>query len=151
MRVATLWRGGWLGVVAACLAAGVLVGCVGSAGGAGTARLRVVVRDNHVREEGVECAGARPFRYVHQGASYTITGPDGNTVHSGELPAGQARNADPTVEWGLARIPTVCIVDLAVPLLGAEGRYDLRLSEGPPLAFDAERLDPGEPLVVFLE
>lgn len=142
---------GWRRWAAAGLVVAAVSACAGSAGGADIGRLRLVVRDNQVREEGVECAGARPHRYVHQGAAYAIHDLHGAAVHSGQLPAGEAHNADPTVEWGLVRIPTVCVVDLAVPLLGAEGRYDLRLPEGPPLRFDAEHLDAVEPLVLFLE
>ena len=136
--------------LAGSVAVAVLTGCVGSAGGAGTARLRLVVADNHVREEGVECAGARPFRHVHPGASYAITSDAGATVDQGELPPGRAHNADPDVDWGFPRIPTVCIFDLAVPPLPGEGGHELRLPEDTVLPFDAAQLDPHEPLVLLL-
>ena len=42
--------------------------------------------DNNIRVEGVECAGARPFRQVHRGTKFTVEDEDGEVVAEGELP-----------------------------------------------------------------
>ena len=72
----------------------VLAGCGGSGEDTVDARIALVVPDNNIREEGIECAGARPFRHVHAGTSYRIEAGDGTVVAEGELPAGKAENAD---------------------------------------------------------
>jgi hypothetical protein len=95
-----------------------LVGCVGcsSSGADVETSIRLVVRDKNIRTEGVECAGARPFHYVHAGAPFTIEADDGTVVADGTLPAGRAENAEPGVDWGVDRIPTFCVVELEVDL-----------------------------------
>ena len=73
-----------------------LAGCSVGGGDSNGARFRVVIPDNNIREEGVECAGARPFRQVHRGTEFTVEDAEGEVVAEGELPAGRAENADPT-------------------------------------------------------
>ncbi len=126
----------------------VLGGC--GAGDEVDARLRLVVPDNNIREEGTECAGARPFTYVHRGAPYAVEAGSGEILVEGELPAGRAENADPSVDWGVERIPTVCVIelDLALP---ERPRYRLRLERGLPLEFDASRLSADEPLQLVVQ
>src|SRR6187401_2694424 len=82
-----------------CLLALLLAGCSRDGGDATGARFRVVVPDNNIREEGVECAGARPFRQIHRGTSFTVEDGEGEVVAEGELPAGRAENADPEIDW----------------------------------------------------
>ncbi len=106
----------------------------------------MVAPDNNIRVEGAECAGARPFEHVHAGAAYALEAADGEVLAEGELPAGVAENADPTIDWGVERIPTVCVMPLTLEDVPERVAYRLRLDEGPPLEFDAGLLTPGEPL-----
>ena len=118
----------------AALAVALAAGCGGSGGGEET-RIRLVVPDENVREEGVECAGARPFQHVHAGVRYTIEAEDGDVVAEGELPSGRAENARPGVDWGIERIPTFCVMTLEVEL-PERPRYRFRLDGGRPLEFE---------------
>jgi hypothetical protein len=129
--------------VGTCLLAALLgVGCAGSGD---EARLRLVVPDKNIREEGVECAGARPFHYVHAGAPFTIEAEDGTIVAEGTLPAGHAENAEPGIDWGVERIPTFCVVELEVEL-PEHPRYRFRVVGGRPLEFVLEE----EPVVLVV-
>ncbi len=127
------------------LAVLVLPGCGGDAGI--DARLRVVVPDNNIREEGVECSGARPFRKIHRGTDFEIRAGD-EVIAEGELPTGRSVNADPAVDWGVDRIPTHCVFDLDVELPERE-RYELALPDVLPVAFE-RRLLGDEPLRLVL-
>ena len=124
-----------------------LAGCGGDDGD--EARIRLVVPDNNIREEGVECAGARPFRQIHRGTPYTILDPDGEVVADGELPAGRAENADPSVDWESDRFPTVCVMELDVEL-PERPRYRLVLPESAPLEFDRTLLQGDAPVQLVL-
>jgi hypothetical protein len=130
--------------------AALLLAACGGDGGSVDARLRLVVPDNNIRVEGVECAGARPFAYVHAGAPYTVEASDGTVVAEGRLPAGRAANADPTIDWGVARIPTVCVMELSLDL-PERPRYELHLEEGPPLRFDAQDVSNNEQLDLVVQ
>jgi hypothetical protein len=139
---------------AASLAGAVLLGLAGCGGGGEDtveAHLRLVVPDNNIRVEGVECAGARPFDYVRPGASFTLEAPDGTVLADGELPAGRAENADPSIDWGVERIPTVCVMELELEGLPERPGYQLRLPEGRPLAFDRSDLSGDEPLMLLVQ
>lgn len=129
----------------ALLAVLVLAGCGGDAGI--DAKLRVVVPDNNIREEGVECSGARPFRAIHRGTEFEIRVGE-EVVAAGDLPTGHAVNADPAVDWGVDRIPTHCVFDLDVELPERE-RYELALPDALPVAFE-RRLLGDEPLHLIL-
>jgi hypothetical protein len=131
----------------AVLAAVVLVAACGGDSGI-DAELRIVVPDNNIREEGVECAGARPFRAIHRGTAYSIEDPAGEVVADGELPAGRAENADPSVDWGVERIPTVCVFDVDVDL-PERARYRLVLPDTLPVEFERSQLG-DEPLRLVL-
>jgi hypothetical protein len=124
-----------------------LAGCGGDDGD--EARIRLVVPDNNIREEGVECAGARPFRQIHRGTPYSILDADGEVVADGELPAGRAENADPNVDWESDRFPTVCVMELDVEL-PERPRYRLVLPESAPLEFDASLLESEAPVQLVL-
>jgi hypothetical protein len=131
----------WLALLAALTVAG-------CGGGDGLeAKLRIVVPDNNVREEGTECSGARPFRAIHRGTPFSVEA-GGGVVAEGELPAGRAENADPSVDWGVERIPTYCVFDLEVDL-PERARYRLLLPEAVPLEFDRSLLG-DEPLRLVL-
>ena len=133
---------------ACCLLALLLAGC--SAGGdESAAHVRIVIPDNNIREEGVECSGARPFRQIHRGTAYTVEDSGGEVVAEGELPAGRAENADPSVEWGVDRIPTVCVMELELDL-PERSVYRLVLPDARPLEFDASHLERDEPLELIL-
>ena len=122
----------------------------GCGGGADVdARLAIVVPDNNIRAEGDECSGARPFRAIHRGTTFTIQDADGVAVAEGELPTGRATNADPNVDWKTDRFPTVCVFDVEVGLPERD-RYRLVLPETRPLEFDASLLEQDEPLQLVL-
>ena len=134
---------------AACLLALLLAGCSEGSGDATEARFRVVVPDNNIREEGVECAGARPFRQIHRGTSFTVEDEEGEVVAEGELPAGRAENADPSIDWGVDRIPTVCVMEVELDLPDRP-RYRFVLPDTVPLDFDAALLARDEPVELIL-
>ena len=134
-----------------CLAGAALAALAACGGDDGLdARLRLVVPDNNIREEGVECAGARPFGYVRAGAPFTVEAPDGTVLSEGQLPAGRAENADPSIDWGTERIPTVCVLELDLDLPERQ-RYLLRLPEGRPLEFERSHLAGDEPLQLLVQ
>ena len=123
----------------------VLAGCGGSGADTVDARIALVVPDNNIREEGVECAGARPFRHVHAGTAYRIEAGDGSMVTEGELPAGKAENADPSVDWNAERIPTVCVMTFDVDL-PERPRYRLVIEGSVPTPFARSVVREGETL-----
>jgi hypothetical protein len=137
------------GSVAAALLA--FVSCGGGGEDSVDAHLRLVVPDNNIRVEGVECAGARPFEYVHPGARFALEAPDGSVLVDGELPAGRAENADPSIDWEVERIPTVCVLELDLEGVPERPRYRLRLAEGRPLEFDLANLSEDEPLQLVVQ
>jgi hypothetical protein len=130
------------------LLAGLAAGCGGGDADM-DARLSIVVPDNNIREEGAECAGARPFRAIHRGTRFTIEDEAGQEVAEGELPAGVAANADPGIDWEDDLIPTVCTFEVEVGL-PERARYTLVLPETIPLEFERTLLERGEPLRLVL-
>jgi hypothetical protein len=131
-------------VFAAALGVLVVGGCGGSSGV--ETSIRLVVPDKNVRAEGVECAGARPFQQVHEGATFSIEAGDGAVVADGTLPVGHAENAEPGIDWGVERIPTFCVLDFQVDL-PERPRYRFLLEGLRPLEFVA-----GEnPVVLVVE
>lgn len=123
-----------------------LAGCVGAQTDTIEARLQLVVADNYIREEGVECAGARPYRHVHAGARYVIESEEGTVLAQGRLPAGRAMSSDPSIDWEVARIPTFCVMELCVAGLPRRDAYVLRLERGLPLKFDASLISDEAPV-----
>ena len=132
-----------------CLLALGLAGCSVGGGDSNESRFRVVIPDKNIREEGVECAGARPFRQVHRGTEFTVEDAEGDVVAEGELPAGRAENADPSIDWGVDRIPTVCVIELELDL-PARPHYRFVLPHAVPLDFDAALLERDEPVELIL-
>jgi hypothetical protein len=124
-------------------------GCGGGGGDGDPTHLRLVVADKSIRREGVECAGALPFQYVHAGAPFRIETGDGDVVAEGELPAGRARNAEPDIDWEVERIPTVCVVDFDVDLPDA-ARYRLLLERGRPLVFAVDPRTQDKPIALVI-
>ena len=123
-----------------------LVACVaGCGGGEDGERIRLVVPDNNIRTEGVECSGARPFQQLHRGTPFRIEDGESEVVADGELPSGHAENADPRIDWESDRMPTVCVMELEVDL-PERPSYRLVLPETAPLEFERERLDRDEPV-----
>jgi hypothetical protein len=121
----------------------------GCGGGGDTTHLRLVVADKNIRREGVECAGALPFQYVHAGAPFKIEAGNGDVVAKGELPTGRARNAEPDIDWEVERIPTFCVVDFDVELPDGP-RFRLRLEHGRPLDFAVDPRTQDEPIVLVV-
>ena len=72
-------------LAASCLLGLALAGCSPGGDDGREARIRLVIPDNNIRE-GVECAGARPFRQVRKGTAFTVEAGDGEVVARGELP-----------------------------------------------------------------
>jgi len=134
-------------LLACCAVLLAVSGC--SLSGDDAARFRLVVPDNNIRVEGVECAGARPFRNVHRGTRFTVEDSDGKVLADGELPAGQAVNADPTVDWGVERIPTYCVMEFGVDL-PKRPRYRFRVDRGSPIEFDGSLVFRDEPVQITL-
>jgi hypothetical protein len=126
-----------------------LAGCGGSGEDAVDARIALVVPDNNIREEGIECAGARPFRHVHAGTPFRIEAGDGSVVAEGELPAGTAENADPSIDWNAEKIPTVCVMTFDVELPERE-RYRLVIDGSVPTVFARSLVREGETLRLTL-
>jgi hypothetical protein len=123
-----------------------LVAMLAGCGGSGDeTHLRLVVRDKNIREEGVECAGARPYHHVHKGAPFTVEDANGSVVAEGTLPSGRAENAEPGIDWGVERIPTFCVLELEVEL-PERARYRLLLERGRPLEFAVDE----EPVVLVI-
>jgi hypothetical protein len=120
-----------------------LAGCGGSGEDTFDARIALVVPDNNIREEGIECAGARPFRHVHKGTPFRIEAGDGSVVADGELPAGKAANADPSIDWNSPKIPTVCVMTFDVEL-PERSRYRLVIEGSVPTVFARTLVREGE-------
>ena len=146
--------------LAVCLAAVLLLAAPACAGdddsGGGEAGgdervIRLVIPDNNIRVEGAECAGARPFEYLHASVPYALESADGEVLVEGELPAGHAENAEPGTDWGVEEIPTVCVMRLALGDVPDAEAYVLRLPEGDPLEFEGRFLTKGEPLQLIVE
>jgi hypothetical protein len=137
-------------LAAVVLAAGALAGCGGSGEDGLDIGIRLVAPDNNIRLEGAECAGARPFEHVHAGAGFALEDAEGEVLAEGELPAGEAENADPEIDWGVERIPTVCVLALSLEDVPEREAYLLRLDEGPPLEFEAALLSETEPLQLIV-
>jgi hypothetical protein len=126
-----------------------LAGCGGGGEETTEARLRLVVPDNNIRTEGVECSGARPFRHIRRGTPFTVEALDGAVVADGELPAGHAESADPSIDWESDRIPTVCVMELDVDL-PQRPRYRFVLEDTVPLEFDGSLVARDEPVLLVL-
>lgn len=108
------------------------VACSSSAGTEHRATLEV--RDGWIREPGAECAGSRPFLYVHREAAFRVEeSSSGEVVARGELPEGRAVEAL-REELGVARVPTFCRFRFTVSL-PSRGDYRFVLEEGEPLEF----------------
>jgi hypothetical protein len=132
---------------------GLAVLALGACGGSDDGqdlRITLVVEDKNIRVEDSECAGARPFQYVHAQAGFELEDGAGKPVADGELPAGHAVNADPTIDWGVDRIPTFCVFDLELDDVPRRDRYSLRLGEGSALPFDASFVEGGKPVTLTL-
>jgi len=135
--------------LAAAFAVLALAGC-GSSGDGLDMRITLVVEDENIRAEGSECAGARPFQYVHAKAAYMLEDGGGDALVEDDLPAGRAVNADPSIDWGVERIPTYCVFELELDDVPRRPRYALRLARGSPLPFDASFVEGGEPVELTL-
>ena len=144
--------------LAVCLAATLLAApaCAGDDGGGGEGGgdervVRLVIPDNNIRVEGAECAGARPFEYLHANATYTLESGGGEVFVEDELPAGRAENAEPGTDWGVEEIPTVCVMRLTFSDVPEAETYLLRLPEGEPIELESRFLTEGEPLQLIVE
>ena len=126
------------------------VGCTASGSNSVDLHLRVIVPDGQIRREGVECAGARPFQFVHAQARFAVESQDGTVLTEGELPVGRAVNADPSIDWGAERIPTFCVTDLDLSGVPKHDRYRLRLEEGNTLEFGPGTGSENDPIALVV-
>ena len=130
-----------------CHAIALVLAVVGSGCTAGNGvdqRVTLEVRDGWIREPGSECAGSRPFLYVHEGAPFRVErGSSGEVVAEGTLPTGTAVEAV-REDLGVRRVPTFCRFRFTVSL--PSGDHRLVLDEGSPLEFTTD----GEPSDVTL-
>lgn len=136
-------------LAAAFLAGLALAACSGSGDGLAI-KIRLVAEDKNIRVEDAECAGARPLEYAHAEAGYVLEDETRKVLAEGELPAGHAVNADPSIDWGVERIPTFCVFDLELQDVPLRKRYLLRLERGSPLPFDASLVEGGKPVTLTL-
>jgi hypothetical protein len=137
-------------IAPAVLLAVLALGACGGSGDTLDLKITLVVEDENIRVEDTECAGARPFQYVHARSGFTLEDGAGKTVADGELPAGHAVNVDPTVDWGVERIPTFCVFDLEIDDVPRRAAYQLRLDQGSPLPFSAKFVEGGKPVELTL-
>ena len=137
-------------LAAALLAVLALGACGGGSDDGLDMKVRLVVEDKNIRVEGAECAGARPLEYAHAEAGYAIEDGTGKVLADGELPAGHAVNADPSIDWGVERIPTFCVFDLELDGVPRRAGYRLKLDRGSPLPFPASLVEGGKPVTVSL-
>ena len=87
-------------------------------------------------------------RQIHRGTWFTVEDGEGEVVAEEKL-AGRAENADPEIDWGVERIPTVCVMEVEVDL-PERPRYRFlharhgsgRLRRGAARAGRADRADP---------
>ncbi len=109
--------------------------------------VKLEVRDGWVREPGTECAGSRPFLYVHRDAAFRVEDPGGEVVASGRLPEGRAVEAL-REDLGVPRVPTFCRFSFGVAL-PTRGGYRFVLEEGAPLEFSAAA--PSTPVTLIIQ
>jgi len=120
-------------LVVATLLPGLVWGCASADQPQRQHDIILQVMDGNVREPGVECAGARPFLYVHAGARFDVTDAGGEVLASGPLPPGvavEAFNDDLEVD----RVPTFCVFTVSIELPD-RAAYRLVLEEGDPVSF----------------
>jgi len=111
-----------------------IVGTACSASADVDQKVTLEVRDGWIREPDSECAGSRPFLYVHRSSPFRVEeGASGKVVARGVLPEGKAVEAM-REDLGAARVPTFCRFRFTISLPGP-GDYRLVLDEGGPLGF----------------
>ncbi|MDQ4005468.1 MAG: hypothetical protein M3135_04085 [Actinomycetota bacterium] len=110
--------------------------CAACSTGSTAVDITLEVRDGWIREPGVECAGSRPFLYVHRNAPFRVEDGSGEVLTSGVLPSGtgvEALNED----LGVPKVPTFCRFRFSVEVPGP-GRYRLVLEQGSPLELSVQ-------------
>ena len=126
-----------------------LAGCASGGERGSTAHCRSSSRTTTSARKASSARAPGRSAQCSRGTAYTIEDGDGEVVADGELPAGQAENADPSVDWGVERIPTVCVLELEVDL-PERARYRFVLPDTLPIEFDAALLEEDEPLRLVL-
>ena len=127
----TRLRGGVAGLALCFMAAS----C--TAGGGVELPVTLEVQDGWIREPGSECAGSRPFLYVHAGAPFHIeSSSEERVVADGSLPGGIAVEAS-REDLEVSRVPTFCRFRFSVPVR-EPGDYRFVLDEGAPLEFSID-------------
>jgi hypothetical protein len=113
-----------------------------------TVDFEVIVRDGAIRTSGAECSGASPYLHVRAGVPWRIEDPEGRTLASGSLPAGEAINAFEE-DLEVPRVPTFCRMRWELTLPPADG-YMFMLEEGTPVTFDLDSLDDERRITVII-
>ena len=86
---------------------------------------------------------------VHAGARFTVGGAGRDRAGRGPLPAGRAENAEPSIDWGVTRFPTV---RYEVDHRGLPEHAGYRLTPGAGLTRRrSQHGEPDEPVVVVVE
>ncbi|MCP2164069.1 hypothetical protein [Goodfellowiella coeruleoviolacea] len=108
--------------------------------------VRVLVRDMNLRPEGVDCAGAGPYLYLHRSAPFEVRDGGGAALARGELPSGTSVRALPE-DLGVDRIPTFCQFTFSVTVPDRTG-YQLVVDDAAPIDLAVNRDDPASPILV---
>lgn len=136
-------------VAAAAVALGLLAGCGGDAAPAEAGvTLRVVIPDASIREPDAPCSGGRGFQFAHAQARYAVLDAAGQEVASGVLPEGRAEQAF-TVDLGVARQPTVCVMLADVPGVTTLDGHSLVIDDRSPVPITPNPNLAGVPEVVL--
>jgi len=94
--------------------------------------VRLVIPDANLREPGVSCSGASPFRFAHPEAGFVVTSPSGTTVFTGKLPQGIAEKAL-TIDLGDQRQHTVCVMRLEMPGVDSVDGHSIVIDDRSPV------------------
>jgi len=97
--------------------------------------------------QGAPIGGPKHVIYGH----YAVETQDGTVLAEGELPAGRAVNADPSIDWDVERIPTFCVTELALLDLPKHRRYQLQLERGRALEFGPGTGSENEPIALLVQ
>jgi hypothetical protein len=127
------------GVVVVVLALATACGLL-PARGANDLAGQVVVLDAAIRAAGTPCAGARPFLYIHPGATVVVRDLEGTVLAEGRIGEGEAVNAHEPLAH-LARAPAFCRMEFTVPRVPPADGYELQFGDGHTVTLDPAELE----------
>lgn len=109
--------------------------------------VQLLVRDLNLRPEGVACAGAGPYLYLHRSAAFQLRDGEGTALARGELPAGTSVRAMPE-DLGVEKIPTFCQFTFSVTVPERAGYQLVVGDDRAPIELKVNRDDPRAPILV---